>query len=142
VAFKGAVDLCHDIDLTTAEGKSEFELVFSFLQDSLRQAITVAMGPDDRAAEVIRGAFPGTTTESNGSSTNYATPPSTTPPNAQLTVKGQQFGPLPDWLYEQAAARGVTEVWDNRDRARTKPKYPWFKSTSGGEDAVPFWPPR
>lgn len=63
-------------------------------------------------------------------------------PVASLRVKGDQHGPLPDWLFPMAAAAGVTEVYDNRDGLRDNPKRPWFKSTSGGQQAPAFWPPR
>ena len=60
-----------------------------------------------------------------------------------VTVKGTQHGPLPEWLGPMAAAKGVTEVWDNRvdrdGKSVVGTKRPHFKSTSGD---VPFWPPR
>ena len=56
-------------------------------------------------------------------------------------MKGTQYGPLPDWLYEQAAQKGVTEVWDNRQQAQGN-KRPWFRATTGGDNAPAFWPPR
>lgn len=58
-----------------------------------------------------------------------------------ITVKGNQFGDLPEWLLLDAVAAGVTEVYDNRaDVAGTK--RPWFKATTGGKDAKAFWPPK
>ena len=62
------------------------------------------------------------------------------PQQSTLAVKGQQYGPLPDWLYHSAAEAGVTEVWDNRDRAAGT-KQPWFRATTGGREAKAFWPP-
>jgi len=60
-----------------------------------------------------------------------------------VTVKGTQHGPLPEWLGPMAAAKGVSEVWDNRvdrdGKSVVGTKRPHFKSTSGD---VPFWPPR
>lgn len=56
-----------------------------------------------------------------------------------VRIKGTQHGPIPDWLASACRAKGVTEVWDNRDRLADNPKRPWFKSTTS-EDA--FWAPR
>jgi hypothetical protein len=66
-------------------------------------------------------------------------------PVSGVTVKGTQHGPLPEWLGPMAAAKGVSQVWDNRvDRdgksiVGTGSKKPHFKATDGD---VPFWPPR
>lgn len=145
VSFKGAIDLCHDLDLTTQEGQAEFIQVFSFLTDALIEGVRGQTGPDQQAAEIIRGNFPGTTTvQSNPNQQSYAQPPAyVQQPQQQfsLSIKGTQHGPIPDWLYEQAAAKGVTEVYDNRDRAQGT-KRPHFRSTTGGDDAPAFWPPR
>lgn len=67
--------------------------------------------------------------------------PAVAQPTAGFTVriKGRQHGPVPDWLAPACMAKGVTEVWDNRDRLAENPKRPWFKSTTS-EDA--FWAPR
>ena len=59
------------------------------------------------------------------------------PESSEIRVKGKQYGPLPQWLIEQASAKNVGEVWDNRDKVAGT-KRPWFKSTTGD---VPFWPP-
>jgi hypothetical protein len=56
-----------------------------------------------------------------------------------IRVKGTQHGPLPEWLASACRAKGVTEVWDNRDKLSQNPKRPWFKSTTS-DDA--FWAPR
>lgn len=142
VTFKGAIDLCRDLDLTTQEGQAEFVTVFSFLTDALFEAIQAQLDPAQQAADVIKGNFPGTQVVQSNDPTQYAPPPQYPPnPQYQLTIKGTPHGPIPDWLYEQAAAKGVTEVWDNRDRAQGTRK-PHFRSTSGGEDAPAFWPPR
>ena len=55
-----------------------------------------------------------------------------------VSVKGNQFGPLPDWLALEAAQAGVTQVWDNRDKVAGT-KRPWFKDVNGDKA---FWPPR
>ena len=55
-----------------------------------------------------------------------------------VTVKGNQHGELPNWLYAEAQTFGVTQVWDNRDKVAGT-KRPWFKDVNG-EKA--FWPPK
>ena len=55
-----------------------------------------------------------------------------------VTVKGNQFGAIPDWLVLEAAQAGVTTVWDNRDKVAGT-KRPWFKDVNGDKA---FWPPR
>jgi len=61
--------------------------------------------------------------------------------NDGLSVKGVQHGPLPDWLFAEAAKAGVSEVYDNRDQLAGNPKRPHFRGTSG-KDAPAFWPPK
>lgn len=58
-----------------------------------------------------------------------------------ITVRGNQWGPLPDWLAIDAFTAGVFEVYDNRDQVAGT-KRPWFKATTGGKDAKAFWPPK
>jgi hypothetical protein len=55
-----------------------------------------------------------------------------------ISVKGNQFGPIPDWLVLEAAQASVTQVWDNRDKVAGT-KRPWFKDVNGDKA---FWPPR
>ena len=55
-----------------------------------------------------------------------------------VTIKGNQFGAIPDWLALEAAQAGVTTVWDNRDKVAGT-KRPWFKDVNGDKA---FWPPR
>jgi hypothetical protein len=55
-----------------------------------------------------------------------------------VTVKGNQFGDLPDWLIFEASQAGVIQVWDNRDKVAGT-KRPWFKDVNGDKA---FWPPR
>jgi hypothetical protein len=145
VAFKGAIDVCRDMDLTTEMGQGEFTIAFSFLHDSLRNAVTSVAGAEAQAAQIIQGNFPGTQVVNQSSNATPAYMPQqqqTGPLPFSLSVKGAQHGPLPTWLFEAAAAKGVTEVYDNRDRAASNPKYPLFKATSGGPNAPAFWEPR
>ena len=55
-----------------------------------------------------------------------------------VTVKGNQYGDIPEWLVLEAAQAGVTQVWDNRDKVAGT-KRPWFKDVNGDKA---FWPPR
>lgn len=57
-----------------------------------------------------------------------------------VTVKGNQYGELPQWLIDDATAQGVTEVYDNRNTATPENRRPWFKCTTN--DRVAFWPPK
>jgi hypothetical protein len=132
VAFKGAVEYAvgRGIDLTTENGSVDFGVAFNLLQDELFSAVETRI-PVRSAAEVEAvisrelGGVP--VVDSDG----YA-----------LRVKGEQHGPLPSWLIEAAAAKGVNEVWDNRAKIANgsmKPNGPHFKATSAD---IPFWPPK
>ena len=56
-----------------------------------------------------------------------------------VTIKGDQWGPIPDWLVLEAAQAGVTQVWDNRNQLAANPKRPWFKDVNGDKA---FWAPK
>ena len=56
-----------------------------------------------------------------------------------VTIKGNQWGPIPDWLVLEAAQAGVNQVWDNRDQLAANPKRPWFKDVNGDKA---FWAPK
>jgi hypothetical protein len=55
-----------------------------------------------------------------------------------VTIKGNQYGDIPDWLVLEAVQAGVSQVWDNRDKVAGT-KRPWFKDVNGDKA---FWPPR
>jgi hypothetical protein len=55
-----------------------------------------------------------------------------------ISIKGNQFGDIPDWLVLEAAQAGVTQVWDNRDKVAGT-RRPWFKDVNGDKA---FWPPK
>lgn len=59
-----------------------------------------------------------------------------------VRIKGDQYGPIPEWLFTAAQEAGVTEVYDNRNQLAENGKRPWFRSTQGGRDAAAFWPPK
>jgi hypothetical protein len=86
---------------------------------------TVPNTPQVSEEEMFQQSFP------------TATPATTT--GFSVRIKGKQHGPIPEWLNEQCAMKGVTEVWDNRDGIAQNPKRPWFKSTSTNDA---FWAPR
>jgi hypothetical protein len=156
VAFKGAVDLAvhGDLDLADPEGQARFEQAFSYLTESLFGAVESAHTAS--TAQIIQGQFPGTVQVPPIQHPVQQSQPYQQPVAAGygaqqqqpfngggmgLAVKGSQFGPLPEWLYAMAAEKGVTEVYDNRDRVAGS-KRPWFKATTGGDNAAAFWPPR
>ena len=58
--------------------------------------------------------------------------------SGDVTVKGNQHGELPSWLYVEADKAGVSMVWDNRDKVAGT-KRPWFKDVNGDKA---FWPPK
>lgn len=79
----------------------------------------------DQAEQAINNTFQGTTLAQHS-----------------IRVKGDQHGPLPDWLFAEAAAAGVDEVWDNRGDLGPNGNRPHFKSTSKDPNAPAFWPPK
>jgi hypothetical protein len=101
------------------------------------------MSKVERASAAGRGYLPRSTTAFPDSKTVHVPPshPDSIASANGVTVKGNQFGELPDWLVLDAFQAGVTEVYDNRDQVAGT-KRPWFKATTGGKDAKAFWPPR
>lgn len=166
VAFKEAGEQARalGLDLLDPGGQASFEEVFSYLTESLFLGVRTQLGGgksvDERAAQLVQGAFPGTTVvQQQQQPPQYqgqpaqGFPPAVVQPyqgqpngvgvgphNYQLTVKGNQFGPLPDWLYAAAANDNVHEVYDNRDQPAGS-RRPMFKSTAGGRDAPAYWAP-
>ena len=65
-------------------------------------------------------------------------PDATEVTSGDVTVKGNQHGELPSWLYVEAEKAGVSMVWDNRDKVAGT-KRPWFKDVNGDKA---FWPPK
>jgi hypothetical protein len=80
--------------------------------------------------QMVQQAFP---TAQPAQTTN------TTATGFSVRIKGQQHGPIPAWLNDACALKGVKEVWDNRDGLQANPKRPWFKSTSSNDA---FWAPK
>jgi hypothetical protein len=60
-----------------------------------------------------------------------------------LRIIGALNDEHPAWLFEAAAKKGVTAVFDNRADLATNSKRPWYKQAEpASEDPAPFWPPR
>jgi hypothetical protein len=136
VAAKIAADLTHRSDSTTANvvaWAEAYEAVVEVMLNSQGMAVSEAPAPapvqqtptqQARDEQALMASFPTATPVSGG---------------FQVRIKGKQHGPLPEWLAEACLAKGVTEVWDNRDGLAANPKRPWFKATNGNDA---FWPPR
>lgn len=133
VAFKGAIEAAGD-QIGSDIGNAAFIETFGFLADALitevtaRQGGTITSGPQAASpVQQIQQAFPGA-----GPMNQVEV----------ITTKfGGQQGPLPDWLFHQAAAKGVTKVFDNRANLQRNPKSPWFKAPKDQGDHA-FWPPK
>lgn len=65
--------------------------------------------------------------------------PTASPAIGNIRIKGNQHGPIPEWLVSACAKDGVTEVWDNRDGLAANPKRPWFKAVNGNQA---YWEPK
>jgi hypothetical protein len=156
VAFKAAVDAKDDV--LDENGAILFEARFNYFRTSLFEAVEVhEQAPAPRRSDApqrseravvdrLRDEFDGEFVD-NEDDDSYV--PDTG--GYSLKVVGKQQGPLPDWLIDQAEAKGVTAVYDNRPAEGNKP---WFKEAvdtrgmSDAEakdakyDAQPFWPPQ
>lgn len=134
VAAKIAADLTpktDNVDANVVAFSSAYEAVCEIILSS--QGITAsAPAPQVTVSEqseeqMIQQVFPqATQTTSNGV-------------GFTVRIKGKQHGPIPQWLMDECAKKGVTEVWDNRDGLAANPKRPWFKSTTTNDA---FWEPK
>jgi len=133
VAAKIAADLTPKTDdLNT--NITNWVIAFDATTEALLGAHGMSAMTTEQATEAIVQAF-------NGTVVDTTAPAQTQTMNTgfQVRIKGKQHGPIPAWLNEACAAKGVTEVWDNRDGLAVNPKRPWFKAVNG--DAA-FWEPR
>lgn len=138
VAFKGAIEVCGD-QIGSDAGNLAFIETLTFLTDALMQEVAERTGeatvkpqavqpPAPQAQNAVQEVF-GQVEQVN------------TTVEIIRTKNGAPFGDIPAWLITQAQAKGVTKVFDNRDRLQQNPKLPWFKAPADqGEHA--FWPPR
>lgn len=139
VAFKAAIESAPPG--TDDASRASFVEHLSFLADALTAEVRARLGSPAPAAT------PAVTAESAIAAIKETFPGAVETEGAPATVEvittknGGQHGPLPSWLIPAAAAKGVTKVFDNRDRLVTNPKMPWFKSPKD-QGEIPFWPPR
>lgn len=112
VSFVNAYDAVCEV-LLTSQG----------ITGNTQQTQAPAPAPAPSGEQMIQQAFPQATSSSGFT----------------VRIKGKQHGPIPEWLNEACLAKGVTEVWDNRDGLAANPKRPWFKSTTGNDA---FWAPK
>jgi hypothetical protein len=91
---------------------------------------------------LIDAIFGGTTTTTTTSTAPVEMLESAFGTKAEFKVKirGEQHGPLPEWLIAACQADGVTEVYDNRDSIAQNPRRPWFKAVNDKEKA--YWEPK
>lgn len=115
VAFANAYDAVCEIILTS-QG----------LTNSPTPQSAPVMNQNSTEEQMVQQAFPDAT-------------PSAPTAGFTVRIKGKQHGPIPQWLNDACAIKGVTEVWDNRDGLSANPKRPWFKSTSTNDA---FWEPK
>jgi len=176
-AFKGAIDYAvfSGLNLVEEEDQETFEIVYAFLNDALTTVVEInkaaanpvplkatraggsakeveaRLAAEAAVAQRVRDEFDATDYDEDDE------------PGAGVTVvntKNRHCNlPVPAWLVEQAEAKGVTEVYDNRQEDGTPPfsskgsRMPSFKqaiATEGLNDeqkkavnraATPFWDP-
>ena len=132
VAAKIAAELVAKTD-DTMTNIGNWVIAFEATTDALLSAHGMSKNTDSSNTEqMLQDAF-------------GATPVQQTQPTMQMQggfqvrIKGKQHGPIPQWLNDECAKVGVTEVWDNRDGLAANPKRPWFKAVNGDKA---FWEPR
>lgn len=131
VAAKIAADLTMTTD-DVNKNLADFLVAFEVTTEALLKAHGMnAITGEQQFTEVVAQVFP--------TATVMPMPMAQSSGGFSVRIRGQQHGPIPEWLATACMAKGVTEVWDNRDKLQENPKRPWFKSTNS-EDA--FWAPR
>ena len=138
VAFKGAIEVCRD-GIGSDQGNLAFIETLTFLADALTQEVATRTGSAAPAPAAVAAAvaevFPNATPVAQA----------TAQPDGDVeiirTKDGAPFGDTPAWLISAAKAKGVTKVFDNRNRLAQNPKLPWFKSPAD-QGEVAFWPPK
>ena len=136
VAAKIAADLTPKTDDVNMN-ISNWAIAFEATTDALLTVHGMTAMTEQEALETVAREFNGTIVDAPQPQQYQQTQTQNT--GFQVRIKGKQHGPIPQWLVEACAAKGVTEVWDNRDGLAANPKRPWFKAVSG-TDA--FWEPR
>jgi hypothetical protein len=134
VAGKIAADLTNkheDINQTITDWSIAF--------DAVSDALLTTMGMNINSSnpeQMVMDAFNAVSVQTPSTPAPAQVP---TSGGFQVRIKGQQHGPIPEWLHSECAKVGVTEVWDNRDGLSANPKRPWFKAVQGDKA---FWAPR
>ena len=134
VAGKIAADLTNkheDISQTITDWSIAFDAVSDALLTTMGMTIN-SSNPE----QMVMDAFGAVAVPVQSTPAPVQTP---TSGGFQVRIKGQQHGPIPEWLHTECAKVGVTEVWDNRDGLSANPKRPWFKAVQGDKA---FWAPR
>lgn len=136
VAFKGAIEVCKD-NIGNDAGNLAFIETLTFLTDALMQEVAERTGESaTRPAPASAPQAQNAVQEVFGQVEQVNTTVEIIP-----TKDGAPFGDMPAWLISAAKAKGVTKVFDNRNRLSQSPKSPWFKAPADqGEHA--FWPPK
>ena len=145
VAAKIAADLATSVKPDTIENATAHRAIaFDVVREGIMEAHGVSTAPP--VAAMVPNHIPDIAVQQVQETFPTAQVVQEAPTNMTVQVKGTQHGPLPDWLIQDAARKGVGSVWDNRDGLAANPKRPWFKSADGTKDAkgqdVAFWPPR
>ena len=135
VAAKIAVDLVpktDDVNMNIVTFHQAYEAVCEIILTSQGIATGSAPAPATEAqqVEMVQQAFPEAVEIPRNERVSDG---------FQVRIKGKQHGPIPQWLADECAKKGVTEVWDNRDGLAANPKRPWFKSTTTNDA---FWEPK
>ena len=136
VAGKIAADLTtkhEDINQTITNWSIAFDAVSDALLTTMGMNIATETLTEAMVVEALGGAVV------TQPAPVYAPTQPVATGGVQVRIKGQQHGPIPEWLHSECAKVGVTEVWDNRDGLSANPKRPWFKAVSGDKA---FWAPR
>jgi len=132
VAAKISADLVSkDGDVTAKLG--EFAVLFPEITGMLLESIYGTYNVSDQAptnvVQLVAQAFNGTEV--------------TKAPVGAVTIRGDAFGDLPQWLISATKRDGVAEVWDNRNTANAANRRPLFKEVAAkGADAKGYWPPK
>jgi hypothetical protein len=141
VAAKIAADLTPKTDDVNTN-IANWVMAFDATTEALLGAHGMTSMTEEQAIQTIVENFNGTVVDAPfNPPAQVQAPAQTYAPQGgfQVRIKGTQHGPIPAWLNDACAAKGVTEVWDNRDGLSANPKRPWFKAVNG--DAA-FWEPK
>lgn len=140
VAAKIAADLTSGTNQPLGDTLDDWSAAFDVVKDKL---FAVHNFTDDGVAYSTPAQQPSANYTIEQATQSLASNLGATPvQGGGIRVKGDQYGPLPDWLFAAAAEAGVTEVWDNRNDLGANGNRPHFKATTGGRDAASFWPPK